>query len=69
MPRQAELLPTERKRRRVMARSIDAGNFPDGRMAVQFACRRCAWVQWLAVRTASEGKRGHPCPNCNPPTE
>lgn len=55
-----------RKKRRVVARMIDAGNFPDGRMAVHFACRHCGWVQWLAVANFTGGKRGHPCPHCNP---
>lgn len=65
MARQGELLPVTPKPRRVIAHSIDAGNYPDGRMAVQFACRRCAWVQWMPVKSVTEGKRGHPCPNCN----
>lgn len=65
MARQAELLPKQRNPRRVIAHMIDAGNYPDGRKAVQFACRRCAWVQWMPVKTDTEARRGHPCPNCN----
>lgn len=67
MPRQLALIdPPKRRQRRVMARVIDAGNFPDGRHAAHFACRRCGWVQWLAVSSVSAAKKGHPCPNCNP---
>ena len=66
MPRQGELLEKPAaKPRRVLCRVIDAGNFPDGRPAAHFACRRCGWVQWLAVKSVSDAKRGHPCPNCN----
>ena len=66
MPRQGELLDKPKKPRRVLARMIDAGNYPDGRMAVHWACRKCGWVQWMPVANMTEGKRGHPCPQCNP---
>lgn len=66
MPRQGELIGKPKKPRRVMAHMSDAGNFPDGRMAVLFVCRKCAWSQWLAVANVTEGKRGHACPQCNP---
>lgn len=65
MARQSEMFDKQRKPRRVLARMIDAGQYPDGRLAVHFACRRCGWVQWLAVKTKMAGKRGHPCPSCN----
>ncbi len=65
MPRQGELLDKPKISRRVIAHAIDAGHYPDGSQAAQFACRRCAWVQWMRVKNVSEAKRGYPCPNCN----
>lgn len=66
MSRQSELFAKPpRKAPRVIARMTDAGNFPDGRMAARFVCRKCDWSEWLAVETEGEVQRGHPCPQCN----
>ena len=55
----------KRAKRRVIARSTDQGQFPDGRAAAYFVCRRCGWSQWLAVKSKSACLRGTPCPTCN----
>lgn len=65
MARQAEMFEKPKRKPRVVAHMIDAGNFPDGRMAAHFACCRCEWAEWLAVENATEARRGHACPKCN----
>jgi hypothetical protein len=48
---------------------VDAGNgnTADAPKIARFECKRCGHDSgWAKVRTATEAKRGIPCPKCNP---
>ena len=55
----------QRRRPRVLMHAIDAGSFPDGKDAAQFACRRCNHNSGWIYASRSEARRGIPCPICN----
>jgi DNA-directed RNA polymerase subunit RPC12/RpoP len=60
-----------RKKRRVMMHVIDAGDHgcvyePGNTHIAQFQCAKCGDKSgWIEMRTATDGRRGIPCPNCN----
>lgn len=63
--------PRPRRAPRVMMHVNDAygGDGDDAAVAV-FRCARCGHeTEWTGVRTITEGRRGKPCPKCNPSTE
>lgn len=65
MALQLTLFPrSKRPSPRVLAKSDDQGEFTAGRWTAHFACR-CGWQAWLSGCTATEVRRGLPCPECN----
>ena len=58
-----------RKPRRVLMHMIDAGvsDFVGGGICAQFKCRKCGYKsEWKhGFSTATDVKRGIPCPKCN----
>lgn len=61
--------PRPRRSPRVMMHVIDAGDGCESAIA-RFRCGRCGHeTDWQDVRTTTEGRRGVPCPKCNPETE
>ena len=64
--RQGKLFDPPARPHRMMMHVVDAGQYPDGRMAAHFVCRRCGHdAGWLAVVNVTTAKRGEPCPVCN----
>lgn len=68
----AELKPPRKKPSKLM-HVCDAGNEVGGaateskRHVVRFSCSRCGHeTDWMIVESVTEGKRGIPCPQCNP---
>ena len=59
-----------RKPGRKLMYVIDAGNSPGGEMIAQFQCLHCQRItDWLILDNEAEGRRGIPCPACNPQLE
>lgn len=58
--------PKPKRPRRVLARAVDWGNFPDGRECAQFVCARCGWDSEHVAAEPDEIRRGIPCERCNP---
>ncbi len=57
----------ERRRRspRVMMQMADAGQFPDGKSAGVFGCKRCGQETGWVYASITELRRGIPCQTCN----
>ncbi len=61
-----DVLPRTRVRR-VMMHVCDAGAAESGAHIVNFVCGKCGHdAGWWEVDSVTEGKRGMPCPKCNP---
>lgn len=50
---------------RVMMHMTDAGEFPDGKSAAVFVCRKCRRSSGWIYATHAEIRRGIPCSDCN----
>jgi hypothetical protein len=57
--------PRHRASRRVLMHIVDAGEFPDGKRAGSFLCRRCQHATGWIYATLAELRRGMACPKCN----
>lgn len=51
--------------RRWRMHATDAGNFPDGRPAAHFRCKRCNYDSGWIHATPADARAGVPCPPCN----
>lgn len=64
-------LNVPRKPPRVIAHCIDGGVLdivvPGKTEMGHFVCEKCGFDEWVPC-TGTEGRRGIPCPNCNPKT-
>lgn len=63
--------PKPRQKPRKLMHVIDAGGggcgVDTGEHRVRFGCQTCNHeTDWQTVKTVTEGKRGIPCPKCNP---
>lgn len=63
--------PKQRQKPRKLMHVIDAGGggcgVDTGEHRVRFGCEICKHeTEWQTVKTVTEGKRGIPCPKCNP---
>lgn len=60
--------PKQRAKRRQIMHVIDAGETgfeSNGNHSVRLKCDKCGHeTEWIEVATATEGRRGKPCPQC-----
>ena len=56
-----------RAKPRKLMKVIDAGEFPDGKAAINFKCPHCGFDEGWTYRTetVTKAKIGRPCPRCN----
>jgi DNA-directed RNA polymerase subunit RPC12/RpoP len=48
---------------------IDAGQADGAPLLAYFRCVRCSYEPgWMEIASITEGRRGLPCPTCNPVT-
>lgn len=54
-----------RRKPRVMMHAIDTEQFPDGKTAGEFQCRKCGHSSGWIYASLADCRRGRPCPECN----
>lgn len=56
----------QKRPRALLMHVIDGGENAAGMPIAQFLCRRCAFESPWVLCNVSQGKKGCPCPQCNP---